>query len=501
MAHETQFNDLNTDILSYLARYFLLRETIILHKYYLPSFLDFIRPRAKQQLAPYLRRLQIQEFYSPGEHGPGLPAGWPSISDSDTLLAFINILRLASHLESLSMASPRAISTELTPEALQHGLAHPRNLVEIVLHTFPPEYHDVLADVGSNLRTVQFGPDNINHCAEEHLDSFPFLQHHRATLTSLRLSSVPLDSDTLPFPRVRKLKTLVSAWLPDNELSWIAPFATLFPHVEELDLLGALVPDSHSLRISLLSNTHVMPPFVERWREHAGVWQTQHRTWEAGLRYLRVRLPRHAYYLGLTCPAARVDIYTIVREPHLIEPFIQSEVRPRSLRFSVWSEGDFVYGMPIVLNAVSRTCTVTHLMVDITPRSFAPGLRTFEEFLTQLSQLLGSSSLSHLLISVRNPPDSWVYSWGNFVSYDTTTDAPNISNDAQCYCAQDWVPGLTRAIPALRCILFDVDPHGLSAWQRMEPTEAEPIRWEEMSMCQALELMKAEDMEDRPLFS
>ncbi|KAI0671733.1 hypothetical protein C8Q78DRAFT_793843 [Trametes maxima] len=185
MLHEMQFNDLNTDIFLYLARYFLprgerlaltrtnwwlnhalthtlLQGTVSLQKFHLPSFLDFIRLRSGQELAPYLRRLVLE----PCDHGHSVSAAWSSISDSDTLRAFIDILQLASHLNFLSIASPYAISTEMTPETLQRGLAHPPNLREIVLRTFPPEYHDVLAGVGSNLTAVQFGPDNIGQCAD-----------------------------------------------------------------------------------------------------------------------------------------------------------------------------------------------------------------------------------------------------------------------------------------------------------------------------------------------
>ncbi|KAI0671732.1 hypothetical protein C8Q78DRAFT_793874 [Trametes maxima] len=223
-------------------------------------------------------------------------------------------------------------------------------------------------------------------------------------------------------------------------------------------------------------DTHDIPPFVERWREYAGIWQTQHRMWAAGLRYLRVRYPRYAYYLGLTCPIARVDIYSIVYEYHLIEPIID----PASI-------------------LVSRTASVTHLMVDVAPQSFAPGWRTFDAFLAQLSQLLDSSSLSHLLISFRDPPDPCFYGLKRFASHDTATEASKVSNDS-CYHAQDWVAGLTHAIPTLRYILFDVDPRGPSGWRRTRSTEAETILWEEMSRCQALEVMKAEDMQDHPFF-
>ncbi|KAL7279189.1 hypothetical protein ACG7TL_007029 [Trametes sanguinea] len=389
----------------------LLREPVALDRSNLASFALFVHAgclRNPAFSAP-LRCINFDFWQVPDALDS------PTLEDSVPLLS--GLLECTQHLTELSI---QGIVLAITPEDLRKVLASLPTLQSVKLYGLTRDYHDVLANVCPGLKTIvlAFMEDDSPHTSLP-VDPRPFLQTHGPSITKLVLSGVTLDASGTRCPGIVDLQ-IVDYSVRNADSGLTGPLVHLFPNVEHAHLLflqRASNATTFSFRQPLDLHTA-----LKDLRTAAARWQTTHGSWPNGLRFLEVESLVGLYCLGLRCDAARVKIW-IPSDPFRIAHTALADVRPRCLQFSI-SRLLEMEDVLRLLDAVSQTRSLDHLIIDI-----SPGLlheMSLHSLLVSISQIIGlvyqvttdcglfqsqvgdalrDSHVSHILVHVSNGDD------------------------------------------------------------------------------------------------
>ncbi|OSD06560.1 hypothetical protein PYCCODRAFT_946596 [Trametes coccinea BRFM310] len=406
--------DLNDDILLYIATQSLLSRTVLsimsrtcskLHDLLSPALLREPVALDRSNLASFALFVHAGCLRNPAFSAPlrcinfdfwQVPDALdsPTLEDSVPLLS--GLLECTQHLTELSI---QGIVLALTPEDLRKVLASLPTLQSVKLYGLTRDYHDVLTNVCPGLKTIvlAFMEDDSPHTSLP-VDPRPFLQTHGPSITKLVLSGVTLDASGTRCPGIVDLQ-IVDYSVRNADSGLTGPLVHLFPNVEHAHLLflqRASNATTFSFRQSLDLHTA-----LKDLRTAAARWQTTHGSWPNGLRFLEVESLVGLYCLGLRCDAARVKIW-IPSDPFRIAHTALADVRPRCLQFSV-SRLLEMEDVLRLLDAVSQTRSLDHLIIDI-----SPGLLhelSFHSLLSQVGDALRDSHVSHILVHVSNGDD------------------------------------------------------------------------------------------------
>ncbi len=173
----------------------LLKGTVSVNRVYLSSFQSFIYH--DHERISYLRDFSYQPTLYRDNHKP---CSLPTPNAWEAGKTVMKILRDAPNIVAFHL--PALWPTAFPPKELRATLACMERLKRIDLATVTNHYADVLRDIPSSLRAVQFEFfDQGDFCR----DPTPFLRNHRATIHELSLCAVELTGRLDSFPQVRVL--------------------------------------------------------------------------------------------------------------------------------------------------------------------------------------------------------------------------------------------------------------------------------------------------------